>query len=726
MLAAPAAAQPGSKSLDGAVWQEAQELSARLGAEDSGKSVAFRAAQLEVTMGRHAGALGILTKHGGADSLWDATGFRVRGEAEYGLGQFQAAARSFVIAAELEEGTARGILTTRAGVAYERAGMLTAAAAQYGLASDLVPELAGWLALREASVSSDTARAIRLLAEVEPEAEPLAAAARGLLYARAGDTSSAVAVLEQSELPGRAASLALSAGDSATARRLAYAAVVAEDTSVVRTGFTIVEEGFPPVTASEYLALSKAAQRLGSLRDASQYAAETVAAGDSSAGTLVFLGDLWAARRYRSRALAAYRIASTMEGEAAIEAAFKYGRSLLLVGRASEGMSALADFVERYPDHPSVPRAFYGMADRRRRERRLDLSDSLNQIVAERWPRNSYASLARMDLAADALSRGDTTAAIEWYREEIEVLGMRRNVAQYRLGALRAATDDTIGARAVWAALARRDSLGYYGTIARTAARLPPLDIEPSPGTLLSNTARNILTVIELLRESYLDDELAVLIDSLKARRSRSPPELLDLAEGLIELGFVSEGIHLGWLASRAYTLNHPRVLRAVFPWPYRDLIEHTARELRLDPHLLAGLIRQESAFTPTAISRAGAHGLMQLMPPTAREVARRIGAVWDEVLLTVPDANLRLGATHLEGLLRRYDDRVLPSLAAYNAGGVPVRRWMASWDGEDAVQFIENVTYNETRGYLRTVLRNWALYRSLYPMELEESDSGQ
>jgi soluble lytic murein transglycosylase len=385
-------------------------------------------------------------------------------------------------------------------------------------------------------------------------------------------------------------------------------------------------------------------------------------------------------------------------------------------------MAELARFVESFPDHAAVPRALYGMADRRRRERRFGEADSLNQVVAENWPRNRYASSARMDLATRALSIGDTTAAIDWYRAEIEVGGSQRNVAQYRLGGLRAASGDSIAARAVWAALARADSLGYYGTIARSAALLPPLDIEPSTVPIRDNQASEILATLDFLREAYLDEEAELLLNSLDNGRSRSPTVILDLAEGLIERGLVSEGIHLGWLASRSYTLNHPRVLRIVFPWPMRQLIEQKARELDIDPYLLAALIRQESAFSPAVVSRAGAYGLMQLMPPTAREVARRVGAEWDRALLTVADANLHLGATHLAGLLKHYDNRVVPALAAYNAGGTPVRRWLRSFGGDDMVRFIERVPYLETRGYLRTVLRNRALYRALYPETPEDT----
>ena len=145
-------------------------------------------------------------------------------------------------------------------------------------------------------------------------------------------------------------------------------------------------------------------------------------------------------------------------------------------------------------------------------------------------------------------------------------------------------------------------------------------------------------------------------------------------------------------------------------------LVELEARELGLDPYLLAAMIRQESAFVPTAVSRAGARGLMQLMPPTAREVARRIGAEWDDALLSVADANLHLGGTHLAGLLRHYDGRIVLTLAAYNAGGGRVRRWLASLDADDPIAFVEQIPFVETRGYLRTVLRNRVLYEALYP----------
>ena len=697
-------------------WQEVSALRVLLNQGPVDYSLALRAAALELAVGMAERALEVMEKHAGGVFLWDETGFQRRGEAEYALGRFELAALSFLQAAQLAHQPQRGILTARAGTAFEQAGLFDAAETRYAQAALDLPELAGWLAVREAAVSGDTAHAFRLLSAAPPEAGPLVSRSRGVLYARAGDTTAAIGIFERGGHPVEAAALALVTGDRVTARRLAYLAIEAEDTAMARRGASIVEESFPPHTADEFLALAATMSRLGAVASAAQLVAGAVSTGDSSAETLLELGDLLEASRSRGEALTAYRRAASMSGDAASQAAFNYGRTLLLMGRVNEGMKELAGFVERFPEHDEVPRALYGMADRRRRERRFREADSLNVAVVEGFRRNPYASLARMDLAADALARGDTAKAVDWYRAEIEIGGSQRNVAQYRLGSIRAAEGDIVGARAIWGALARADSLGYYGTIARRAASMPPLKLEPSLPVPASGRVKETLLLLDLMNEAYLHEELTLLVDSMRTGRSRSPTELLDLADGLIERGFVSAGIHLGWLAARSYTLNHPRVLRAVFPWPYRELIELKARELELDPYLLAAMIRQESAFTTGAVSKAGARGLMQLMPPTAREVARRIGADWHDALLSVPDANVHLGATHLAGLLRRYDQNVVPSLAAYNAGGTPVRRWLASFDVNDAVRFVEQIPYVETRGYVRTVLRNWALYRALYP----------
>jgi soluble lytic murein transglycosylase len=205
------------------------------------------------------------------------------------------------------------------------------------------------------------------------------------------------------------------------------------------------------------------------------------------------------------------------------------------------------------------------------------------------------------------------------------------------------------------------------------------------------------------------------MVRHLMSREWTDAGAMLDAADGLVASGRANQAIRLGFRAARDMGLNHPRVLRAVFPWPERELVAAEAAAFGLDPYLVAGLIRQESWFLPTARSRAGAVGYMQLIPATAREVARRAGVEWSDALLTVADANLHVGCAHLAGLLRRFANDLPSAVAAYNAGGSPVGRWRRHPGASEPARFVESITYAETQEYVRNVLRNQELYRWLY-----------
>ena len=156
-------------------------------------------------------------------------------------------------------------------------------------------------------------------------------------------------------------------------------------------------------------------------------------------------------------------------------------------------------------------------------------------------------------------------------------------------------------------------------------------------------------------------------------------------------------------------------VLRAIWLWPNRAAVEAEAAEFGIDPFLLVAIVRQESVFDVEALSRAGARGLAQLLPGTAALTARGLDVTYYPDWITVPDLNLHLGAAHLAELLRRFGGRVDAAVAAYNAGPRPVARWLERPGASDPDQFLELIPYQETRGYVRAVLRNRELYRALY-----------
>jgi soluble lytic murein transglycosylase len=221
---------------------------------------------------------------------------------------------------------------------------------------------------------------------------------------------------------------------------------------------------------------------------------------------------------------------------------------------------------------------------------------------------------------------------------------------------------------------------------------------------------------LRLLEDAGLTEGAEAEVARLTALARSGPEALLALAEALVQAGWPVEGINLGWELRDAGLPWDRRLLRVVFPFPYRDVIAREAAEWGLDPLLVASLIRQESAFKRDIRSAAGAVGLMQVMPATGAELARRLGpAGFRERHLEVPEVNLHLGAAFYRDMSRRYAGDLPLVLSAYNAGPARANRWRAFPEAGDAARFTERIPIDETRGYVKNVRRNLAVYGVLY-----------
>jgi soluble lytic murein transglycosylase len=130
----------------------------------------------------------------------------------------------------------------------------------------------------------------------------------------------------------------------------------------------------------------------------------------------------------------------------------------------------------------------------------------------------------------------------------------------------------------------------------------------------------------------------------------------------------------------------------------------------------VASLIRQESEFNPTAVSKANAYGLMQLLPSTGKMLAKKSGeGHFSTGELLDPTENLKLGTMDLKRSIDKYNGEVAYALAAYNAGDTPVHNWIALNDYKDVAEWVESIPYTETREYVQGILRNREVYRAVY-----------
>ncbi len=311
-----------------------------------------------------------------------------------------------------------------------------------------------------------------------------------------------------------------------------------------------------------------------------------------------------------------------------------------------------------------------------------------------------------------------------------------RSRGAYWTGRARSARGDTSGATAAFTQAVAYPTT-FYGQLA--AARLQPQ--APGPATLAASDADPVADRLRQLHDPswtqaeairFTGLELARAAELLVAwndrRHARAFLLRLDamattdtahaLAASLADrLGLPEVAVAIARAAGR-----HGLVLRqSGWPEPF------TPPAVNLPPGLALAVMRQESSFDPQAASPAGARGLMQLTPGTARDTARAAGRpdlAASGAMLFEPDANMTLGTTYLATLLARFGGVVPYAVAAYNAGPHRVDRWLAANDPARApapgvdrqdgmIDWIEEIPYAETRNYVQRVMENAVIYRA-------------
>jgi soluble lytic murein transglycosylase len=162
-----------------------------------------------------------------------------------------------------------------------------------------------------------------------------------------------------------------------------------------------------------------------------------------------------------------------------------------------------------------------------------------------------------------------------------------------------------------------------------------------------------------------------------------------------------------------------PEYWQALYPFPFEDNILKWSEARQLNPLLVTALIRQESRFEPEIESSAGALGLMQVMPETGKYVAQQIGL--QNYSLTNPENNINLGTFYLDYTHRKYNNNSMLAVASYNAGPNAVAKWVARYGLKDPDEFVEQIPYQETKGYVESVFGNYWNYMLIYNPEITQ-----
>ncbi len=199
-------------------------------------------------------------------------------------------------------------------------------------------------------------------------------------------------------------------------------------------------------------------------------------------------------------------------------------------------------------------------------------------------------------------------------------------------------------------------------------------------------------------------------------RRTGSRRTAVRRRREVLALGAIALAVLIGVLVSPMF---QKAIRELSLPLHYQGVIRQQAAAKHLDPALIAAVIYAESKFDPRT-SRAGAEGLMQLLPQTAAYLAKRSGGTgFSAADLATPQVNIAYGSYYLRYLLDHYSGQATPALAAYNGGISNVDRWIEQ-AGENVHSFtIGDIPYPETRAYVERVLRAQRDYRRTYPKQL-------
>jgi len=447
------------------------------------------------------------------------------------------------------------------------------------------------------------------------------------------------------------------------------------------------------------------------------------AGAPDNAETRLRLGRLlFEARDYRPAREALLDAAERLEEPArAAEAELYAARALRRLG-SLEGYAEMKTLAAERAGTPAAGTALFLLGDAADdRERAIGYYRRAAEVTASPDAREAGYRLGDRLLKSGA----DGSAAAAW---EVYVRrwprGEQTAEAAYRAGVIHERAGRGEKARALYAAAIAADPVSYYAVrsadrmgadpLAAPLGNVRPWPSAPGGGTEVEAALRRLQALDAAGMAEAWKEELEWQLWKLDGR----PAALLALAEALRDSGHAAEGIRLGRaLLERRKGEWDGRLLRVVFPFVYRELLEGEARRVEVDPYLLAGLVRQESSFDPRARSRVGATGLSQIMPATGRWLAPGVGiSTFDPTLLAVPEINLRMGARYLRDQLRRFDGKRDLALAAYNAGPSRADRWRRELGyGADPDRFRERIPFAETRHYVQVVLRNAVVYRRLY-----------
>ena len=394
--------------------------------------------------------------------------------------------------------------------------------------------------------------------------------------------------------------------------------------------------------------------------------------------------------------------------------------------REAKAIAAYADFARRFPRHDLADDALWHAAKAAERKSQFARAATLYGRLAEQYPQTDYGDEARWSAGFALYCQEQYSEALAAFERAGQQARQPHIIDQSLYWAGKSA--ERLGRTKDATAFYRRAAAGfprsYYSARAVLSGHKDQVQLEKRPAdTTRQEDALALAHRVHLERAGLLNQlglwDLSAAEMEQAVRDYEGHKTALKAVRDYYEaLGHRDQAMRL---SLRLFDGQDPEELPRIYPTYYWEEIAAAAAEAEIDPYLVLSVIRQESTFNEKAVSRAGARGLMQIMPETGRHLARRLEVNPFELRsLFDPAVSIRFGSYFLGDQMRRFttdagaDLGFELGLAAYNAGPHNARRWLENFPSEDPDAFVERIPFKETRLYVKLVLRNYAIYKAL------------
>jgi soluble lytic murein transglycosylase len=436
------------------------------------------------------------------------------------------------------------------------------------------------------------------------------------------------------------------------------------------------------------------------------------------------------------------------------EALYRAGRAAMRASAPAEAARRFAQLEQESPKHRLADDARYHGA-----RSMLSLGDEaqfvrLLSAMPDDYPEGDMVADGLFEVALFEIERGSWSGAVVPLERALERFPRERAYhaagrLPYYLGRARIETGSREQGVALLSRAVREYPLTYYMALAH--ARLGELDPAEAARALAEAAGREeaapfeiprspafaqpaFLRAVELARQGEARLARGEL-DQLGVGARTAPAELLWASAFLLARAGAPAQSH-GILRT---AMNAPRPDRVeitewldhypagrwrsawelAYPRPFAGIVAMEAKRQGIPEALAYAIMREESAFEPRVSSPANAHGLMQLIVPTAKRMAKPLGLPWDAEALKRPEVNVALGCRYLSILRKEFPDNPLLAIPGYNAGGGAPKKWIAERPAQSFDVWVERIPYEETRLYTKRVITSLAAYEFLYTRDL-------